>query len=263
MRAGVECPFVSWVWLSPPTVEFGAAASGAEQTVWLHADPYALLGVPWGRDHAALRGAYRKAARVRHPDTGSAPESFAELQRALHAALGDDNAEVTVEPTTGSWWAFCEFVRPTARTPGRGAVAGLVFELHDLDAVPLRGAEDAVTVTYNGQALPLAIRYSRSAAALPVIRAKAASLAESTVLVVLCLALVPILALALSIESYFLAGGSEMLFWIALIGTVGLGYGGLAGALAAGGKPPPYPRRAVASLRGKLADRLGLPGSPR
>jgi len=166
---------VSWVWLSPPTVEFGAAASGdgAEQIVWLHADPYAVLGMPWGSDHAALRRAYRKAARVRHPDAGAVDGSFDELQRAFHAALGDDDAEVAVEPAAGSWWSFCEFVRPSVRTPGRGAVAGLVFELHDLDAVPLHQADDLVQVTYAGEALPLRIRYS--AAAAPVIRAKLVS----------------------------------------------------------------------------------------
>jgi hypothetical protein len=255
---------VSWVWLSPPVVEFGAAASGdgAEQTVWLHADPYALLDVPWASDRTALRRAYRRAARVRHPDAGSVEGSFEELQRALHAALGDDDGEVAIEPAAGSWWSFSEVVRPTVRTPGRGAVAGLVFELHDLDAVPLRQADDLVHVAYAGEVIPLRIRYSRSAAALPVIRAKLASLAESTVLVLLCLTLIPLVALALSIESYFLAGGSVILFWIALVGTFGLGYGTLAGILAAAGKPPPYPRRAVARLRGKLADRLALPRGP-
>jgi hypothetical protein len=256
---------VSWVWLSPPVVEFGAQASGdgAEQTVWLHADPYALLDVPWGSDRTTLRRAYRKAARVRHPDAGSSADgSFEELQRALNAALGKDDAEVAIEPAAGSWWSFSEFVRPTVHTPGRGAVAGLVFELHDLDAVPLRQADDLVHVAYAGEVLPLRIRYSHSAAALPVIRARLASLVESTVLVLLCLTLIPLLALALSIESYFLAGGSVILFWIALIGTVGLGYGALAGILAAAGKPPPYPRRAVARLRGKLTGRLALPRSP-
>jgi hypothetical protein len=255
---------VSWVWLSPPTVEFGEAGSGdgAEQVVWLHADPYAFLDVPWGSDHAALRGAYRKAARVRHPDAGASDGSFEELQRAFRAALGDDDAEVAVEPRAGSWWSFLEFVRPSVSTPGRGAVAGLVFELHDLDAVPLRQADDLVHVTYAGEVLPLRIRYSRGAAAAPVIRAKLASLAESTVLIALCLTLVPFLALVLGIESYFLADGSVILFWIALISTVGVGYGALVAILVAAGRPPPYPRRAVARLRGKVANRLALPRGP-
>ena len=255
---------MSWVWLSPALVEFGGppAGDGAERTIWLHADPHAVLGVPWGSDRDSLRRGYRRSARLRHPDSESAEGSFEELQRALGVALGEDDGEVTVEPTAGSWWSFCEFVRPTDAQPVRGAVAGLVFELRDLDAVPLRQADDLVHVAYAGQVLPLRIRYSRSAAALPVIRAKLASLAEATVLVLLCLALIPFLALALSVESYFLAGGSVMLFWTALIGTVGLGYGALAAILAAGGKTPPYPRRAIARLRGKLADRLALPRSP-
>jgi hypothetical protein len=141
-------------------------------------------------------------------------------------------------------------------------VSGLLFELHDLDAVPLRQADDLVHVTYAGEVLPLRIRYSRSAAAAPVIRAKLASLAESTVLVALCLTLVPFLALALGIESYFLAGGSVILFWLALLSTVGAGYGALAAILVAAGRPPPYPRRALARLRGKAASRLALPRSP-
>jgi DnaJ-like protein len=256
---------VSWLWLSPSAVEFGTVGSrdAREQTVWLHADPYALLGVPWGSDHDALRRAYRKAARVRHPDAGSAEGSFEELQLALDAARGDHDADVTIEPTAGSWWSFCEFVRPTGRIPGRGAVVGLVFELHDLDAVPLRQAEDHVTVTYNGQALPLAIRYSRSGAALPVIRAKLASLVESAVLVGLCLTLIPFLALTLSVEGYFLAGGSAILFWLALMVTIALGYGALIAILAAAGKPLRYPHRTVTRLRGKVADRTALPRSPR
>jgi hypothetical protein len=141
-------------------------------------------------------------------------------------------------------------------------VAGLVFELHDLEAVPLRQADDLVHVTYAGEVLPLPIRYSGSAAAAPVIRAKLASLAESALLIALCLTLIPFLALVLGIESYFLADGSVILFWLALLSTVGLGYAALAAILVAAGRPPPYPRRAVARLRGKVANRLALPRSP-
>ena len=82
-------------------------------------------------------------------------------------------------------------------------MAGLVFELHDLDAVPLRQAEEIVGVTYDGQELRLAIRYSRSAAALPVLIAKTASLLESAFLTLICLALIPFLALVVGLESYF------------------------------------------------------------
>jgi hypothetical protein len=254
---------VSWVWLSPTLVEFGGppAGDGAERTVWLHADPYAFLDVPWASDRDSLRRAYRRSARVRHPDTGATEGSFEELQRALSVALGDDEAEVTIEPTAGAWWSFCEFVRPTAAQPGRGAVAGLVFELHDLDAVPLRQAEDTVQVTYNGQKLRLAIRYSRSATARPVLLAKMASMLESAFLALICLALIPALAFVVSLESYFFSDGDVPLFWAIMIGTVALGYGALAAILASAGKPIPYPRRAIGRLRGNRADRLGLPNS--
>jgi hypothetical protein len=254
---------VSWVWLSPALVEFGGprARDGAEQMIWLHADPYAFLDVPWGSDRDELRRAYRRSARVRHPDTETADGSFEELQRALSVALGDDDGEVTVEPTAGSWWSFCEFVRPTNARPGRGAVAGLVFELHDLDAVPLRRAEDTVHVTYNGQKLPLAICYSRSATALPVLIAKTTSLLESAFLGLVCLALIPIIALLLSLESYFLSDGNVPLFWTIMFGTVALGYVALALILASAGKPVPYPRRAIGRLRGNRPARLRLPNS--
>jgi hypothetical protein len=257
---------MSWVWLSPQQVEFGGVADaddGAQRTVWLHADPYALLGVPFDTDRNSLRRAYRRLARVHHPDTGNPTGTFDELQSAFRAALGDDGAVVSIEPAEGVWWSFTGFVSPvTSRLPGHGAVVGLTFELDDLDAVPLREPEELVHITYAGEVLPLRIRYSRSAAALPVIRAKLASLLESAVLVLLCLTLIPFLAIALSIESYFLADGNVILFWAALIGTVGLGYGSLAAIFATTGRPPPYPRRAVARLRGKLADRLALPRGP-
>lgn len=254
---------MSWVWLSPALVEFGGppAGDGAERTIWLHADPYAVLDVPWGSDRDSLRRAYRRSARVRHPDTEAVEGSFEELQRALSVALGEDDGEVSVEPTAGSWWSFCEFVRPTAAQPGRGAVAGLVFDLHDLDAVPLRQAEDTVHVTYNGQKLQLAIRYSQSATARPVLIAKTTSLLESAFLGLVCLALIPIIALLLSLESYFFSDGSVPLFWAIMIGTVALGYGALALILASAGKPIPYPRRAIGRFRGNRPTRLRLPSS--
>jgi hypothetical protein len=44
-----------------------------------------------GSDRDSLRRAYRRSARVRHPDTEAAEGSFEELQRALGVALGDDD----------------------------------------------------------------------------------------------------------------------------------------------------------------------------
>lgn len=255
---------MGWVWLSPPQLELGGARDGDEQTVWLHADPLALLRLPRGSDRDAVRRAYRRAARLHHPDAGVASGRFAELQHALRAALGDDEAEVAVEPAEGAWWSFTGFVRPTPGRPaGDGAVVGLVFEAHDLDAVPLRRAEDLVRISYAGRELPLAIRYGRSAAALPVLRARAAALLESAVLALLCLLLFPVIALALALEGYILSGGSTPLFWTAMAGTVALGYGALAAALATAGKPVPYPRRAVARLRGRLLQRPALPRGKR
>lgn len=250
---------MSWVWLSPSHLEFGgreAAPDGAEGTVWLHADPLALLELPPGSSHDAIRRAYRRLALLRHPDAGESDEAFGELRCAYRAALGDDDPEVAVQPVAGAWWSFAGFTAPAGRSvPGRGAVVGLVFEVHDLDAVPLRRAKDLVHVAYAGQRLPLEIRYARAAAAPPVLVAKAARLLESTVLFLLCLALIPILALGLGLESYFLAGGSGLLFWAAAAGTLGLGYAALAAALATSGRPVPYPRRVVAKLRGRRDER--------
>lgn len=253
---------MGWLWVSPPAAEFGgaAAADADELTVWLHADPYVVLDVPWGSDDATVRRGYRKAARVRHPDSQTVGGSFEELQSALQAALGEEEAQITVEPTEGQWWSFSEFVRPS-HVQTRGAVVGLVFELRDLDAVPLRHAEDIVTVTYNGQPLQFPIRYSRSASSLPVLFAKTGAAAEAAFLAVLCLALIPVLAVAIGLESYFFSNGSVPLFWLMVIGTVLAGYGALALILASAGKPVPDPRRAVGRLRGVRKPRLSLPSS--
>lgn len=51
-------------------------------------DPYAVLGVPRDAHPAAIRRAYIALAKVRHPDAGGDPESFAELGRAW-AILSD------------------------------------------------------------------------------------------------------------------------------------------------------------------------------
>ena|SRR5947208_8609904 len=98
---------MSWVWLSPPQIEFGGTApagDGAEQAVWVHADPFALLAVPPGSDPDSLRRAYRRLARVHHPDTGKPDGTFEQLQHAFRSALGHDASDVTVEPTAGAWW---------------------------------------------------------------------------------------------------------------------------------------------------------------
>jgi hypothetical protein len=252
---------MSWVWLSPPELDFGgdaASGDGAEKIVWLHADPFGFLGVPSGADRIAVRRAYRHLARQRHPDAGSADGPFEELQRAVSAVLDEDAAaEVSVEPAEGGWWSFSGFVRPT-RQLARGAVVGLAFELHDLDGVPLSGAQSGVRVVYGGEVLPLRICYSRSAASLPVLRAKAAWLLESTALILLCLTLIPIIAFALALEAYFLSDDSALVFWLFLLATIGTGYGALTVILGAAGKPAPH-RRAFARLRQHAGHRLALP----
>ncbi|MGH3426082.1 MAG: J domain-containing protein [Mycobacteriales bacterium] len=255
---------MSWVWLSPPRLDFGEsrAQDGVELIVWLHADPYTLLQVDPSSDRESIRRGYRRTARALHPDAGADPDAFTQLHGALEAALGEGNAEVSVQPTAGAWWSFAGFVSPAVpdRQPGRGAVVGLAFELHDLDYVPLRDPEEIVRVTYCGQVAPLALSYSRSSRALPVLRRKAAALLESAFLVLLCLTLTPLLAVALSLESYFFSSGSVLLFWSVMVATVGIGYGALAAALVTAGRPVPYPRRAVARIRGKRRDRpLALP----
>jgi hypothetical protein len=253
---------MSWAWLSPPEVDFGgrsASKDGAEKIVWLHADPYGFLGVPFEADRAVVRRAFRRLARARHPDAGTGDEQqFEELQRAVNAALSvEAAAEVSVQPTTGSWWSFSGFVEPT-RHAIRGAVVGLAFEVHDLASVPLSGAESPVGVSYGGEQLTLQISYSRSAASVPVLRAKAASALESTLLVLLCLTLIPLIAVVLGVEVYFLSDDNAFVFWMPLLGTTSLGYAALGAILAAAGKPMPV-RRAFAKVRKSAGHRLALP----
>lgn len=52
-------------------------------------DLYAALDLPRGADRAAVRRAYRKAAKTAHPDAGGSPKQFA-LVRLAHDTLTDD-----------------------------------------------------------------------------------------------------------------------------------------------------------------------------
>jgi hypothetical protein len=252
---------MSWVWLSPPGVDFGgrsASKDGAEKIVWLHADPHGFLGVPADSDGAVVQRAFRRLARARHPDAGTGEEQqFEELRRAVNAALDVEAAEVSVQPTTGGWWSFSGFVEPT-RLAIRGAVVGLAFEVHDLESVPLSGAGSPVSVSYGGEQLTLQIGYSRSAASVHVLRAKAASVLESSLLVLLCLTLIPLVAVVLAVEAYFVSDSNAFVFWMPLLGTIGLGYAALAAILGAAGRPVPV-RRAFAKVRKSAGHRLALP----
>ena len=137
-------------------------------------------------------------------------------------------------------------------------MAGLTFELHDLHRVPLDRAEDAVRVIYAGQSLSLAVAYSGSRSAAPLWRARLAAVAEYSLLVLLCLALVPVLALLLAVDLYVLSDTNDALTWASVVLIVGLGYGALAAILAGGGKDVPMPRRAIRRTRAVVAELRAL-----
>ena len=105
---------MSWVWLGTPVLDFGTPDPDeldGERVVWLHADPYGVLGARPSAGDEELRRAYRRAARVSHPDASSGTtERFHNLQQALGAATGE--AEITVEPVSGEWWSFNGFAAP-------------------------------------------------------------------------------------------------------------------------------------------------------
>jgi hypothetical protein len=257
---------VSWVWLGAPTLDFGLPDPeevDGERTVWLYADPFRVLGVRASDGESELRRAYRRVAREHHPDLNpgdaEALARFHDMQQAYAAAAG--NAEVTVEPIAGEWWSLTGIATPEPRpraTPEPRprdslAVAGLTFELRDLDRVP-REAEDTVRVTYAGRSLTLGIAYSGSRRAAPVRRARIAAAAESSVLVLLCAALSPVLALVLAADLYVLSDTSDALAWASVVLILGLGYGALAAILAGAGKDVPTPRRAVKRTRAAVAE---------
>ena len=77
----------------------------------------------------------------------------------------------------------------------------------------------------------------------------------------LCLVLVPVLALAVAADLYLLSGANELLAWASVLGIVGLGYGALAAVLAGAGREVPTPRRAVRRTRAAVADLRALHAS--
>src|SRR6478735_7284727 len=184
---------MGWIWLDAPRLDFGrpdAEEWEGERTVWIYADPHTVLGVPASADEGELQRAYRRLARVHHPDLNpdddDALERFHELQRAYAVATG--KGEVAVEPTSGAWWRLTGI----SGSPSRGslAVAGLSFELRDAHRVPFRDAEDTVRVTYAGRSFPLTVAHSRGATAAALWQARAAGAAEWSLLVLTCLVLV-------------------------------------------------------------------------
>jgi hypothetical protein len=260
---------MTWVWLGTPTLDFGLPdpdALDGERTVWLYADPSRVLGTRPSACEDELRRAYRRVAREHHPDMKPGDEEalarFHDAQGAYAAATGE--AEITVEPIAGAWWSLTGVATPPPAARRSHAVAGLTFELRDLHRVPLRDAEDTIRVTYGGQTLQLGIAYANSRRAAPVRRARLAAAAESSVLVLLCLMLVPVLALVLAADLYVLSDQSDALTWGSVVLILGIGYGALAAILAGGGKEMPTPRRAVRRTRAAVAELRALhPGRTR
>jgi hypothetical protein len=251
------------VWLGAPALDFALPDPeelDGERTVWLCADPFSVLGARPADGEDELRRAYRRVAREHHPDVNpgdaEALARFHDAQQAYAAVTGD--AEITVEPISGNWWSLTGFATPAPRARELGAVAGLTFELRDLHRVPLRDAEDTIRVTYAGQTLPLRIAYSGSRRAMPVWRARLAAGAELSVLVLLCLVLVPMLALVLAADIYLLSGTSDALTVASAVLILGFGYGALAAILAGAGKDVPTPRRAVKRTRAAVAELRAL-----
>jgi hypothetical protein len=254
---------MTWVWLDAPRLDFGRADADeldGERTIWLYADPRGALGVSATAGEAELRQAYRRRAAEHHPDRNQgdvdALDRFHDVQQAYAAATGE--AEVTVEPTSGTWWRLTDISAPWSPARGSLAVAGLSFELRETHRVPFRDAEDTVRVTYAGKTLPLAIGYSRSASSVELWRARTAVAAEWSLLVLICLVLVPVVALIAAADLYLLSNTNELLAWASVVGVVGLGYGALALILAGAGHPAPTPRRAVRRTRAAVAELRAL-----
>ncbi|KAL8224239.1 hypothetical protein R6Q57_019714 [Mikania cordata] len=73
---------------SPISADFNAARSTRFQT---HSSLYEVLGIQIGADTEEIKAAYRRLARVLHPDVGnldSSPDEFIKLQSA-YATLSD------------------------------------------------------------------------------------------------------------------------------------------------------------------------------
>ena len=103
-------------------------------------------------------------------------------------------------------------------------------------------------------------RTHRGPLAAPVLLAKAAPLAESTLLVLLCLTLVPLLGVVLGLELFLLSNENVFLTWGIAFATVAAGYGALGAILATMGRRIPSARRAVFHARTVIADRRSLSG---
>ena len=194
-----------------------------------------------------------------NPGDAAAVRRFHDVQHAFGAVVGEP--EVTVEPISGEWWSFTGFVSPTPTAHPSMAVSGLRFELHDLHRVPLGDAQDGVRISYAGQTLSLGIRYSGSRVALPLWRARIGVVAEVAILLLLCLTLVPVMAILLAADLYLLSDRNVALTWAGALLILGLGYGALVAILASGGRRVPSPRRAVGRTRAVVGELRALYGN--
>lgn len=254
---------MTWVWLSPARVDFGVQQTGGdvdERTVWLHANPYAVLGLPPFADDGAVRRAYRRLARLYHPDVSSGAaesgERFQELQHALQAIDGDLN--VVVEPDAGAWWRFVGFSEPGRSRRAEFAVVGLTFEITDRTRVPLDNVSDDVRISCANQHLHLAVSYTGSRFARPVMLARLGAAAESAVLTLLCLAIVPIIAALLALDMFVISDENLLLTWAIALVILVAGYGAFAAILTAAGRDVPDLRRAVFRTRAAVASLRSL-----
>ena len=247
----------TWVWLSEPEVDFGGAKPAGteeERIVWLHADPLRALGLPHSSNPDQVRRARRRLAKVYHPDAAGAESlgRFHEMESASRAI--DGRTEVLIEPIRGEWWRFAGFATPDPVQRADLAVVGLAFEIHDLTRVRDATSEDNVRITYADQIIPLGVRYSGRRFAIPVLLARLGALTESAVLVLLCVALVPVVAVLLALDMYVLSGLNAYATWAVALLILAAGYGALAMILISTGRPVPYPRRAVFRARASVAD---------
>ncbi len=249
---------MTWVWLSPAQVDFGRPQPGAdadERTIWLHANPYAVLGLAPSADDGAVRGAYRRLARLYHPDLSADAaddgERFQEVQQALEAINGD--LMIAVEPDAGTWWRFGGFSEPGLVRREEFAVVGLTFEITDRSRVPLAGASEGVRVLCANERIPLTIGYSGSRLAPAVVLARLGSLVETAVLTMVCLALLPIIAALLALDAFVISDENVFLSWAIGLVLLIAGYGGVAEVFVTAGRPVPDPRRAVFRARAAFA----------
>jgi DnaJ domain len=251
---------LAWLWANPSVVDFGArgADRGETQTVWLYADPFGVLGLAPGADVDEVRRAYRRLVRLHHPDVAPVePGSLARFQEITSAYTAIiREPQVQVEPLRGAWWSVTGFPDPDLWRVDALSVAGIEFERRGLDSLRAGQLVDEVRVSYAGQVLSLPVRYT------PRLRARAGVLAESLLLVALCLTIVPVMAVLLGIDMFLVSNGSLYVTWGIALLILGAGYGALAAVLRSTGHRI-YPRAVVRRTRVAISALGAIHGSHR